>query len=277
MIRKVSLEGVRKHKKYSQWTCEREREHSIAIWWQQKELKLWAGCVHSSFRPYMASTGKQSCHLYQPHPSPYWLSVLIMTFRVSFLLIIRCWRNARSSAPWTERQCWALPCPVVATDWTRDGNRIQEWSNCEHLHEMPWRQEQLTKPIRLGVWESTWVLQQPLILVAFCLQYYSLRGSQEVLTVQFKPLLPSNNSLHPRSNSFVVPNPLWWQARSQNSPEGNTMKAKFSRLFSGNGCSGWQTTRCIHSGGVVLYQKHLSVVQTLFRLWEWTFKRPEGK
>ena len=35
MIRKVSLEGVRKHQK---WTCERERGHSIAIWWQQKEL-----------------------------------------------------------------------------------------------------------------------------------------------------------------------------------------------------------------------------------------------
>lgn len=35
MIRKVSLEGVSKHQK---WTCERERGHSIAIWWQQKEL-----------------------------------------------------------------------------------------------------------------------------------------------------------------------------------------------------------------------------------------------
>lgn len=124
---------------------------------------------------------------------------------LSCLSSIMCWRNARSSAPWTERQCWALPCPVVATDWTRDGNRIQEWSNCRHLHEMPWRQEQLTKPIRLGLWESTWLLQQPLILVAFCLQYYSLRGSQEVLTVQFKPLLQSNNSLHPRSNSFCGP------------------------------------------------------------------------
>ena len=99
------------------------------------------------------------------------LSVPIMTFRVSFLLIIMCWRNARSSAPWTERQCWALPCPVVATDWRRDGDRIQEWSICGHLHEMSWRQTQLTKPIRLGLWESTWLLRQPLIWVAFCLQY----------------------------------------------------------------------------------------------------------
>ena len=38
MIRKVRLEGDRSYQKYSQRTHERERGHSIAILWQQKEL-----------------------------------------------------------------------------------------------------------------------------------------------------------------------------------------------------------------------------------------------
>lgn len=74
----------------------------------------------------------------------------------------------------------------------------------------------------------------------------------------------------------MVPNPLWWQARSQNSLEGDTVTAKFSRLLSGSGCSGWQTTQCITAGGLCSIKSTCPRCR-LFRSWEWTFERAEGR
>lgn len=74
----------------------------------------------------------------------------------------------------------------------------------------------------------------------------------------------------------VVPNPLWWQAKSQSSPEGGHHDTKFSRVFSGNMEAQGGRQYNTHSRGFVLYQRHLSIEQPLSTSGEWTFPSRVG-
>lgn len=134
MTRKGRLEGNRHYQKYSQWTCERERGIP-QLFCAAKRVTLWASCVHSSFRSFTASAGKQRKPASSSTPP---LSPLAVCLHESWAVCSDhdspdvCHAQyhllagiALSSAPLTGRSTDFL-CSGAATDWRIDEHMTQE-------------------------------------------------------------------------------------------------------------------------------------------------------
>lgn len=151
MNRKGRFGGDRSYQKHSPQVCEREED--IPYLFCGSKTDLLRGCyAHASLRSFVAFAGKQSHFLLQPPPFPHWLHAWVMDYLFwswqsgcvpCALSYSSHYCSVFSSLNWEGALDSSLPRASQRPE--KRWHVVHLWAG-RWLHEVSWRQQELTNP-----------------------------------------------------------------------------------------------------------------------------------